>query len=115
MADFGRLEAQSNRATFQRQFEIVDNDTDELLDLTGKAIIFEVKDPTECRALLSATIDNGKIAVVDLGTFIVTFARSEMTNLCPGTYDLGITIGDDDETGQALIGTLAIVAGVVAR
>jgi hypothetical protein len=93
--DFGRLEAQSNRATFQREFQIVDDDTDELLDLTGKAIIFEVKHPTECRALLSATI--------------------EMTSLCPGTYDLGITIGDDDETGQALIGTLAVAGGVVAR
>jgi hypothetical protein len=113
--DFGRLEAQSNRATFQREFQIVDDDTDELLDLTGKAIIFEVKHPTDCRAVLSATIDNGKVVVVDLGTFIVTFARSEMTNLCPGTYDLGITIGDDEETGQALIGTLAIAGGVVAR
>jgi hypothetical protein len=113
--DFGRLEAQSNRATFQREFQIVDDDTNELLDLTGKTIIFEIKHPTDCRALLSATIDNGKIAVVDFGTFVVTFARSEMTGLCPGTYDLGITIGDDDETGQALIGTLAIAAGVVAR
>jgi hypothetical protein len=113
--DFGRLEAQSNRATFQRKFQTVDNDTDELLDLTDKAIIFEVKHPTECRAVLSATIDNGKIVVVDFGTFIVTFARSELTNLCPGTYDVGVTIGDDDETGQALIGTLPITAGVVAR
>jgi hypothetical protein len=113
--DFGRLELQSNRATFQREFQIVDDDTGDLLDLTDKAIIFEVKHPTECRALLSATIDNGKVVVVDLGTFIVTFARSEMTGLCPGTYDLGITIGDDDETGQALIGTLPIAGGVVAK
>jgi hypothetical protein len=113
--DFGRLEAQSNRATFQREFQIVDDDTDELLDLTGKAIVFEVRHPTQCYAILSATIDNGRIAVVDLGTFIVTFTRSEMTNLHSGTYDIGITIGDDDETGQALIGTLPIAAGVVAR
>src|SRR4249919_46348 len=103
--DFGRLEAQSNRASFQREFQIVDDDTDELRDVAAKAIIFEVKHPTDCRPLLSATIDNGKVVVVDLGTFVVTLARSEMTNLCPGTYDLGITIGDDEETGQVLIGT----------
>jgi hypothetical protein len=113
--DFGRQEPQSNRATFKRQYRLVDSETGDLLDLTDRTIVFEIVRPGDCRAVLSATTDNGKIVIVDLGIFEVTFDRSELTGLCPQTYNLGITVADDDETDQAIIGTIPIVGGVVAR
>jgi hypothetical protein len=64
---------------------------------------------------LLASTGNGKITIVDLGTFRWFFTLDEMRGLEAGTYDTGLTLTNDDgtQTLQLSVGPLPIVDGVV--
>lgn len=110
------LQPVSNRADWLGTFEMIDGDTGELItDFTGVSLVIEVRERRGCRAVLSATIDNGKITDVGNGAFEWHFTRSEMACLCPGSYELGITMSRDNLTDQELIGIIPVVSGVVSR
>lgn len=125
----GRLNPQSNRSTFSAQFEVVDDDTDEDIDLTGLSITFELRacgGPLDYsrqspsfpdNTSLVATTANGKITLVSDGIFQVVFSADEMKTLsAPRTYEIGVTVADG--TGwieQYIIGTLPVLNGVVTR
>lgn len=109
----GALPPVSNRAGFSMQFELLDDDTDEAVDLSDASIVFEVADNGSIE--LSATTENTKVSIVDTGVFQVDFTATEMRTLCAKTYQLGCTVtNDDSEPQQLIIGTLPVLDGIVA-
>jgi outer membrane protein assembly factor BamB len=112
----GSLPPASNRATYQQDFQIYDDEDDEGVDLTGAAITVELRRPDCASGELTATTANGKVVVTDTdeGQFELTFTVSDMRNLDPMTYECGITIVQNDETTQFFIGTLAVLDGIVS-
>lgn len=110
----GSLPATSNREDFEAIFQLVDEDTGDLIDLTSATIEFDISEPG-CTPLITATTDNGKITLVEDTTFRVAIARSEMACLCAGQYDVGATVENAGETRSFLIGALPVLDGRVSR
>jgi hypothetical protein len=106
----------SNRADWSMSFEIVNDDTDETItDLTGVSVTIEVRESRCYSPRLTASTANGKIVDLGNGVLEMQFTRSDMTGLCAGTYEIGVTIERDDYTSQYLIGTLPVLNGIVSR
>lgn len=106
----------SNRADWHMPFEIINDDTGlAITDFSDVSVILEVRKRDYYDRAITASTANGKI--VDLGTGVLEMRipRSEMTSVCPGTYEIGVTIERDDFTSQYLIGLLPIVDGIVNR
>lgn len=110
----GSLPATSNREDFEAIFQLVDEDTGDLIDLSAATIEFDISEPG-CRPLITATTDNGKITLVETTTFRVAIPRAEMANLCAGQYDVGATVENAGETRSFLIGALPVLDGRVSR
>ena len=110
----GSLPATSNREDFEAIFQLVDEDTGDLINLTSASIEFDISDPG-CRPIITATTDNGKITLVEDTTFRVAIARSEMASLCAGQYDVGATVENAGETRSFRIGALPVLDGRVSR
>lgn len=113
---FGSLPAASNRATYQQDFQLYDDEDNEGLDLTDATITLEIHRPNETAAEISATTTNGLIVVTDTdeGQFELTIPVATMRDLDPMTYEVGITVLQNDETTQYLIGTLPVHDGIVS-
>ena len=113
----GTLDAVSNKAAWPESlntWEVIDDETEEGLDLSNCVIVFEVRDPHSKTTQLSATIANGKITVIDTGVFKVSFTATDMRTLCFGTYEVGCTITNgSEEPQQYIIGALPVIDGVV--
>lgn len=107
----GTLDPASNKATFRRAFEIIDDETDEAIDLTSATIVFEIREPKSNAVLLSATNGDG-ITFGDTGVFVVRFTEDDMGGLEPLTYDIGCTVTNSD-TEQFIIATMTVLDGVV--
>lgn len=111
----GTLDPVSNRAGWTFLRELVDDDTGEPIDLSACSIVLEVRDRENCRVVVSATTDNGKISIVGLGAFQASFTAQEMRSVCAETYNVGCTIKNGDaEPVQFIIGTLPVLDGVVS-
>lgn len=110
----GSLPATSNREDFEAIFQLVDEDTGDLISLTSASIEFDISEPG-CRPIITATTNNGKITLVEDTTFRVAIARSEMESLCAGLYDVGATVENEGETRSFLIGSLPVLDGRVSR
>ena len=108
----GSLPAVSNKATYEQSFQINDDDTGDLIDLTGAAITFEIRDAKTRRSMLIGTVGSG-ITVLGTGVFAVTFAADRMRGLDGADYDVGCTITLDGETTQFITGTLPVLDGIV--
>lgn len=109
----GSLSPVSNRAGMTFIREVVDDDTDEPIDLSDCAILFEVRDG--CSPALSASIGSG-VTVLDTGVFQVEFTAAQMKTLCPKSYEVGCIITrSGEEPQQFIIGTLPVLDGVVSR
>lgn len=115
----GRLAPVSNRQTWIEQISIVDDDTGEGIDLTGHTLTVQVRQPGTSTVLLTATIANGAIALIEdeseiNSVFQFTFTESQMDDLCAGIYEVGITdLADTGETTQLMIATVQVLDGVV--
>lgn len=109
----GSIAPASNRADFERLFQIIDEDTGSPIDLSTATIVFEIAEPG-CRPVISATTDNGKITIVENSVLRVFIPRSEMTSLCAGQYELGATVENADQTESFLVGNLSVLDGRVA-
>jgi len=109
----GTLPPASNRADWIDCVEILDREEDnEPIDLSDCTIVLAIYDDDYTKRAEAST-DDGDIIIVDTGVFQFTFSRSDMGNLCAGTYKVGCTISRDDETVQLLIGDLPVVDGFV--
>jgi hypothetical protein len=106
----GTLEPASNQADFIRTFEVIDDETDEAIDLSAATIVFEIRDQKSQAILLSATNSDG-VTINDTGVFTVEFTKADMQTLDALTYDIGCTIMRT-ETEQFIIATISILDGV---
>jgi len=80
----------SNRADLVYDIRSTDAETGDEIDFTGAAVQFGLKDPEGCfRA--TGSIADGSIVLVDQFTLEITVLKSTMQNLCPATYQMGIT------------------------
>ena len=110
----GTLEPISNRADWFGTLEIVDDETGEVVtDLSGFTVSIAVRNDRQSPEMTAYTGDSHITA--DGGVIQWRFAASEMGRLCPGTYEVGITLSRDGITVQQLIASLPIVDGVVRR
>lgn len=106
---------QSNRASWVF-IGLVTDLNDQPIDLTGCKLVFQIRDPNGGAGLMAST-DNGKLTIVDLGTFRWFFTLQDMQALRAGQYNTGLALTNDDgtQTVQLSIGPLAIVDGEVPR
>jgi hypothetical protein len=103
---------QSNRASWVFVGMITDLD-DNPIDLSLCKLVFSIRDKNGVQH--TASTDNGKLTIIDIGTFRWFFTLEEMHGLCPGQCQTGFTMWNDDrsQTVQLSIGPLNIVDGVV--
>lgn len=110
----GSLGQISNRATWTESGELVDDDTGELINLTGYKLEIEVETAKGSRVLYGSDV-GGQITYPTSTSFQFTFSASQMGRLDAGTYNVGLLITDDvtAEVTQAFIGSVAVIDGIV--
>jgi hypothetical protein len=83
----GNLAAVSNRAGWTLDAEICDPETDELVDLSGAAILLHLTAPDQPhQALVTAGTASGEIAITGIGTFTVSIPAARMATLQAGEH-----------------------------
>jgi hypothetical protein len=103
---------QSNRASWP--FVVLMTDLQDVpIDITGYSLVFSI-----CKngcPLLTASTDEGNLTILDVGTFRWNFTVQQMSSLCRGTYDTGLTLTtpDGSQTVQLSVGPLPIIDGNV--
>lgn len=114
----------SRRADLNMNVELTD-ENDAPLDLTDCEIAIQINPQVAAygntgnpiggmpSAYLSGSLDDGTIMVVGPGVFSFLFSADRMASLYAGNYDVGIVISRDLQTRQIVIGTIAILEGVV--
>lgn len=112
----GALPTASNRADYNENFQLYDDDDNEGITLSGATVTLEIRRDPGCAPVVTATIDNGLIVVADEtnGVFNLAIPAATMRSFCAGTYECGIVIEQNDETIQYFIGTLPVLDGVVS-
>lgn len=101
----------SNRADWVQTFDLIDDDTGEVItDLDDVTVRFQVRD--DGRQALTATTADGTVSTYPTGIIEVRFTASQMAALCPGTYEVGMTIERNGIVEQELIGSLPVFEGV---
>ena len=114
----GQVATISNKATWNSsgdpgEMEIVDEADDTTLDLSDPAltvdIVVTIKDMNDC-VKATASIDNGKVFVPGPG-FYWKFEVEDLTNICAGTYKLGVKVTVDDFVTDLIVGTVAMLEG----
>jgi hypothetical protein len=105
----GSLKPTTNRSSWLEIFELYDDETNEPVDLTGSTIVLQFRDPACCTPRFTATV-----AIIDIGKFQASGTLQQMRSLCAQTYDVGCTIARDDETAEYIVGTIAIMDGIVS-
>ena len=119
--------SQSNRASWIFVGLITDLD-DNPIDISACSMVFQISPPTQDGSAgyaqasqnvggsLTASTDNGKLTVIDIGKFQWFFTLDDMRCLNAGTYKTGMTLTNDDgtQTVQLSVGPLPIVDGIVS-
>lgn len=101
----------SNRADWSETIELIDDDTGEVItDLDDVIVRVQVREG--CRPVLTAETGDETVVVSSFGTITWTFPASRLSNICPGTYEVGITIERNGSVEQELIGSLPVYEGV---
>lgn len=110
----GTLSPVSNKADWIDAYELKDDETGEAIDISeAQEIVVAVREVDTKSVVLEASLSGGTITHVDTGTFQWNFTRDQMSGLCARTYDVGLTIKQDDETIQLFIGYVPVLDGVV--
>lgn len=109
----GQVDTISNKATWVSEtYELVDdadNTTTDLSTISPLEIEVTIKSLDGC-TLTTATIDNGKVLVPGPG-FYWRFEDTDLSDICAGTYRLGVKITYDDTVLDEIIGTIAVLEG----
>ncbi len=110
----GPLPPVSNKADWIVAYALDDADTGDPIDISDASEITVAIRNSETKYVeLSATLSGGGIQHIETGVFEWTFTATQMRNLCAQNYEVGLTILKDGETAQLIIGTLAVLDGVV--
>lgn len=100
----------SNAADFICDIEVVDDETDEAIDLADATITVAIHQ--NGTPVLTASTGNGKITLPADGIFRFTFTDDEMGGLCAATYRIGVMLELDDVKYQLLLADLPVVEGI---
>ena len=121
----------SNVSDWIGTVQLNDDDTGDLIDLTGCTVTFMVVPQTargsgtgggggwpniystQTTPVLVASTTNGKITLPSTGIIQWTFRASEMAALPGGFYECGLRIFKSPDTTQILLGQLPIINGAV--
>lgn len=116
----GQIGTISNKATWQSDvIEMVDESDGSTVDLGDAALTVDIVvtikslanvDSGETTALATASIANGKVAIVTPG-FQWTFAVSDLTSLSAGAYRVGAKITIDDFVTDLIVGNISVIEG----
>lgn len=126
-----RFAQQSNAADWIDTIQLTSEDDDTPIDLAGAAITLQVWMQTQrgvgtglgawnglymgnSTPVLEATTANGKITVPAAGVIQWTFRATELGNLAPANYEVGLILAKDGSTTQLILGQLPVVSGVIA-
>lgn len=110
----GVLATISNRADWFGDIELINDDTgDVITDLTGVEVKIAVRPVGHGWPVLKGSIEDGTVSIVGAGVLEWHFTAAQMAAVCPGTYDVGITVSRDDITEQELVASLPVIDGVV--
>jgi hypothetical protein len=109
----GTLDPASTRADWESIISLIDSDTDEPLDIAGASLLLELRERASGAIVLTASTANGRISIVDTGTFRISLPVSEMRALRADTYEVGGICTLNGTTRQFIIGLLPILDGVV--
>jgi hypothetical protein len=104
----GSLGQISNKATWTNGFEVVDAQTDDLMDLTGATVTMKVIRSPCGSTTLSGSTTTGELAIPALGLIDFRFEASQMASLCGGTYEASVLIERGNDTDQIFLGTIAV-------
>lgn len=97
----------TNRADWVQPIQVNDNDSGDLIDLTGAAINVRMVDKNGCDKF-TLTVGSG-IEIVSTGVIEFTVDDAVMATICPGSYDIGGIYRLNDETNDLFVGTVTIV------
>jgi len=123
----GQVDTISNRATWaSKTYSLVDKADGTVTDLTNPALTVDIvvtvrEMPDGARrhgygassaygAVATASIANGKVSIPGPG-FNWQFEDSDLSNLCPGTYRLGVKITINGFVVDLIIGTIGVIEG----
>src|SRR5262245_24065408 len=110
----GTLNPVSNQATWIEDFQLLDIETGDLIDIsTATEIKIVVRDPVSKSSVLTLKLSSGEVVVVSIGVFEWRAEASQMRTLTARTYELGCIIDQDGDTVQLIIGTLPVLDGIV--
>jgi hypothetical protein len=110
----GTFDPASTRADWTCVVSLVDNDTDEPLDIGGASIVVEVRDRLSGSTVLSLNTANAGVSMIDTGTFQIDVPATSMRTLRSDTYEIGGTYTINGATRQFVIGLLPILDGIVS-
>lgn len=121
---------QSNASDWIDTIMLTSEDDNTPIDLTGWAVTMQVWPQSQRGAgtgyygqtwwngnsvpLLEASTANGKIVVPDTGVIQWTFRASELANLAPAVYEVGMILTKSPDTVQIVLGQLPVVSGAFA-
>ncbi|RTL52893.1 MAG: hypothetical protein EKK40_07020 [Bradyrhizobiaceae bacterium] len=111
----GSLGEFSNREDWEMIFDVVDDDTGDMIDLSDASIVFQANRKHDGNSPILATTDNGAITLVDTGAFRIFISRDQVTNLEQGQYEAGISITNAGQTIQEFTGALDVQKGNVPK
>lgn len=114
------LPAVSNKATWREDVEIRDED-DNLVNLVTDVdeITLSLRDIETGETVITKTVSGGGISTggsLGTGVFQFLIPASEMANLLPKTYELGVLVEFDDaatgDTEQLILGRVPVLKGL---
>lgn len=108
----GYLAEQSNRGDWVEAATLTDEETGDLIDISGCRVTLTMRNLKTGQQALSGSTDGGEITLPEMGTFLWTFDDQAMGGICPGAYEVGVRISQDDRTVQLIIGNINIVEGI---
>src|SRR5262245_29567030 len=98
----GSLAPTSNREDWQEAITLTDEDSGDLIDISGCTITMTVRDLKNKCVVLTGSTTNGEITLPEDGTFLWDFPAEAMGALCQAEYEVGVRITQDDRTAQLI-------------
>lgn len=108
------LPAVSNKATWREIIEVTDGETGEAIDIENDVDVMTVKirDPDTNTELLTASLADGTITVIDDGVAEFLFTADQMSGLTQKTYEIGSLVEIDGDTEQQFLGFVPVLKGL---
>jgi len=110
----GQVADVSNREDVELFYAIVDEDTEDEIDLTSAAIVVEIQDQDGC-VRWDGSIADGDVTLSEPTVMRIFIPRASMTNICAGTYLVGMTVTNGGITKSVIVGTMPVVDGAVPQ